>query len=108
MYWARALSHPLVLLGLIVDLLPIYGVIAWGWNAVPLVMLYWMENVIAGAMTIPRIIISGGSFGGFGFLAGIALSAFFIFHYGMFCMVHGTFLVVFASFTNPETLDTAP
>jgi hypothetical protein len=108
MYWARALSHPLVLAGLVIDLLPIYGVIAWGWNAVPLVMLYWMENVVAGVMTIPRLVISGASYGGFGMLAGLGLSLFFTFHYGLFCLVHGTFLVAFASISNPESLSTAP
>jgi hypothetical protein len=102
MYWARALSHPLVLVGLLVDLAPIYGVIAWGWNAVPLVMLYWLENVVAGVMTIPRLIISGTGYGGVGFFAGAALSVFFVFHYGLFCFVHGTFLMVFASIGDPE------
>jgi hypothetical protein len=109
-YWVRALSHPLVLLGFVVDLLPIYGVIAWGWNAVPLVMIYWMENVVAGVMTIPCIVISGGTFGGFGLLAGGALSLFFMFHYGLFCAVHGTFLIVFASFSlsGPDPIGNAP
>jgi len=108
MYWARALSHPLVLVGLFIDLLPIYGVIVWGWNAVPLVMLYWMENVIAGVMTIPRLVISGASYGGFGLLAGMGLSIFFVFHYGLFCLVHGTFLVAFASIGNPEGMGSMP
>ncbi len=95
--WARALTQPLVLIGLAVDLFPIYGVIAFGWNAVPLVMLYWMENIIAGVLTIPRIFISGASFGPLGIALGLFLSAFFVFHYGMFCAVHGTFLMVFVS-----------
>jgi hypothetical protein len=99
-YWARALSHPLVLLGLLVDLLPIYGVIAWGWNAVPLVMLYWMENVVAGVMTIPRLVISGASYGGVGLLAGSGLSLFFLFHYGMFWLVHGIFVFALPTFAG--------
>jgi hypothetical protein len=108
-YWARALGQPLVWLGLAVDLLPIYGVIAWGWNAVPLVMLYWMENIVAGAMTLPRIFIAGASFGPMGLVAGLGLCVFFVFHYGLFCFVHGIFLVGFASFAaGPEAMgDTA-
>jgi Family of unknown function (DUF6498) len=93
--WLRALTRPIVLLGLAVDLFPIYGVVAFGWNAVPLVMLYWMENIIAGVFTIPRIFISSASFGGLGFLLGAFLCVFFVFHYGLFCAVHGTFLMVF-------------
>lgn len=108
-YWGRALTQPVVWLGLAVDLLPIYGVIAWGWTAVPLVMLYWMENIVAGAMTIPRIVISGASYGGLGAVAGLAMSAFFIFHYGLFCLVHGTFLMVFAAFSSgPQALGAEP
>lgn len=108
-YWARALSHPIVLGGLLVDLLPIYGVIVWGWSAVPLVMLYWMENVIAGVMTIPRLVISGASFGAMGALGGVGLSLFFVVHYGMFCLVHGTFLIAFASMAaGPEAMQSSP
>jgi hypothetical protein len=95
--WLRALGQPIVLLGLAVDLFPIVGVLLWGWNAVPLVMLYWMENIIAGVLTLPRIFISGASYGAVGLLAGTVLSAFFVFHYGLFCAVHGTFLMAFAS-----------
>lgn len=95
--WARALTQPLVLVGLVVDLFPVYGVLAWGWNAVPLVLLYWMENIIAGVLTIPRVVISGAAYGGVGLLAGIGLSVFFVFHYGLFCAVHGSFLMGFIS-----------
>lgn len=100
MSWARALRQPLVLAGLAVDLFPIYGVIAFGWNAVPLVMLYWMENIIAGVLTLPRIFISGATFGVGGFAMGAFLCVFFVFHYGLFCAVHGTFLMVFVSMAN--------
>ncbi len=93
--WLRALRQPLVLAGLAVDLFPIYGVIAFGWNAVPLVMLYWMENIIAGVMTLPRIFISGATFGIGGFLLALFLCAFFVVHYGLFCAVHGSFLMAF-------------
>lgn len=108
-YWSRALTQPLVWLGLAIDLLPIYGVIAWGWTAVPLVLLYWMENIVAGVMTIPRLIISGASYGVMGLAMGLFLSVFFVFHYGLFCMVHGTFLMGFAAFASgPESMATMP
>lgn len=107
-YWQRALSNPMVLLGFLVDLLPIYAVIAWGWNASPLVMLYWMENVIIGVMTVPRLLISGARFGIGGVIGGVFMSAFFAFHYGMFCFVHGIFLVAFASWNGGEGMASAP
>lgn len=94
-YWARALRNPIVLIGLVVDLLPIFGVLLWGWGATPLVMLYWTENIIAGIMTLPRIFISAATFRLPGLLLGVFLCAFFVFHYGLFCAVHGTFLIAF-------------
>jgi hypothetical protein len=100
-YWSRALRNPVVLAGLAVDLAPIYAVAAWGWGAGPLVMVYWIENLIAGAMTLPRIFLSGARFGVGGVVAGAGLSAFFTLHYGLFCLVHGTFLIMFLSFTEP-------
>lgn len=99
----------MVLVGLAVDLAPVFAVLAWGWGAAPLVLLYWTENVIAGLMTIPRIVTAGARFGGYGVLAGVGMSAFFVFHYGLFCAVHGTFLMVFlAMSTDPSTINTAP
>lgn len=106
-YWLRALSNPIVLVGLAVDLTPIYAVIMWGWGATPLVLLYWIENIIAGVMTLPRIFISGASYGGMGFLLSIFLCAFFVFHYGLFCAVHGTFLMAFISFNADPPLGNA-
>lgn len=94
-YWARALRNPLVLLGLAVDLIPVYAVLVWGWTAAPLVMLYWLENVVAGVMTLPRILLSGAAFGWRGVLMAIFFGGFFTFHYGLFCFVHGIFLQVF-------------
>ncbi len=99
-YWGRALRNPKVLAGLAVDLVPIYAVVVWGWGAAPLVMLYWIENLIAGVMTLPRIFISSCTFGVFGVLLGLFLSVFFVLHYGLFCAGHGTFLMVFAGISG--------
>ncbi len=99
-YWARALRNPVVLAGLVIDLAPIAGVLLWGWGAAALVLLYWTENIIAGIMTLPRLIMSSAPFGGMGILLGLAMSAFFVFHYGLFCAVHGSFLMLFASFST--------
>ncbi len=103
--WGRALTQPLVLIGLAVDLFPILGVVMWGWSAVPLVLLYWMENIIAGVMTLPRLVMSGASYGAVGLFAGLVMSVFFVFHYGLFCAVHGTFLMVFVAMGNGTLAD---
>ena len=45
----RALS---VLVGLIANLIPLYGVLYWGWDTFQLLMLYWMATVIIAFWTI--------------------------------------------------------
>ncbi len=107
-YWLRALQSPVVLLGLAIDLIPIYAVLAWGWTAAPLVLLYWLENVVAGVMTLPRILISGAVYGWRGVLMALFLCAFFTFHYGLFCYVHGIFLQVFLLMSDAWTAPAGP
>lgn len=93
--FARTYRDPLAWLTLLVDLLPIIAVIFFGWKAVPLVALYWLENLVIGAFTIFRML---------GTIAANALNIpislfmvpFFTVHYGMFCFGHGIFLSAFA------------
>ena len=40
------------LIGLIGNLIPLYGVLYWQWDAFQLLMLYWMETVIVAFWTI--------------------------------------------------------
>ena len=93
---ARTYRDPIAAFGLIVDLIPIYAVLVLGWGAVPLVFLYWLENVVIGAATISRMILAGILGGSIALIGAVFLSVFFTFHYGMFCFVHGTFLMSFA------------
>lgn len=103
--FARTYRDPLAIAFLVVDMLPIVGVIAFGWNAVPLVFLYWLENLVIGLATIVRMLLSGAR-GSLPLLAGAAfLSAFFTVHYGMFCFVHGQFLAVLAGIGQGESPD---
>lgn len=93
---ARTYRDPIAAFGLIVDLIPIYAVLALGWGAVPLVFLYWLENVVIGAATISRMLLAGVLGGIVVLIGALFLSVFFTFHYGMFCFVHGIFLMTFA------------
>lgn len=101
--WRAAL---LVLLG---NLIPAAGVLVWGWDAASILFLYWCENVVIGLMTLPRLLTAQGSIAEtparpgtiripLGDLAGrLFLTAFFIVHYGLFCVGHALFLGVLAS-----------
>lgn len=92
----RTYYEPLALAGLIVDLIPVYAVLFLGWGAVPLVFLYWLENLVIGAVTLARMTaVAAGK--GLANLVGMAfLGPFFVVHYGLFCFVHGQFLNSFA------------
>ena len=112
-------NTPLLLL-IAVNLLPIVGVLFWGWNVFEIVSLYWFENVVIGAINILKMLTSCGdgsdvasdgkkSFvredpempdylrnptGGKALNHGVKLFLipFFTVHYGMFCFVHGIFV----------------
>ena len=94
---ARTYRDPMAWVILAVDLFPIIAVLTMGWGAAPLVFLYWLENLIVGAVALARMIGASVKDG----LSGLAtmgfIGPFFIVHYGMFCFVHGVFVSVFAS-----------
>lgn len=77
--------------------IPVAGVLFFGWAALPLLVFYWIENVVVGVVNCAKILIAGGTKDGVQRVLGVALVPFFIFHYGLFCFVHGIF--VFAMFT---------
>lgn len=93
--WREILRRPSVMFLIAVNLLPLLGVILFGWNVGFLMLLYWIETVVIGLFNIPKILTSrSGKTGGWGFaLAGnLFLTAFFIVHYGMFNFGHVVFL----------------
>ena len=76
---------------------PIVCILLFGWPAAVLLILYWCENVAIGAVTILKIAGSSMPLGRVGlFLSGF-LIPFFTVHYGLFCFVHGIFVLVMTS-----------
>ena len=73
---------------------PIVCVILFGWPAGVLLLLYWCENVIIGAVNALKIAASGLALGRAGLIINAFLLPFFVVHYGMFCFVHGIFVLV--------------
>lgn len=93
---ARTYRDPLAVASLGVDMLPLVGILLFGWGATPLVALYWLENIVIGGATIARMGATG--LAGIGnVLSCLFLIPFFTLHYGMFCWGHGTFLKMFAN-----------
>ncbi len=87
---SKGLKQPLSLLALVAaNLVPLVGVLFFGWDHTLVIALFWIENLIIGAFNVLRMVAvlavtkSGSRF---------FHPLFFIFHYGMFCTVHGVFL----------------
>jgi hypothetical protein len=102
------------------NLLPVAGVLLWDWNVFEIVSLYWFENVVIGVFNALKMLMATGEIqpgsqpagspkedpempaylktpvatGIAGHGIKLFLIPFFTFHYGMFCFVHGIFVVV--------------
>lgn len=101
----RTYRDPLAMLSLVADLLPIVGVILFGWGAVPLVALYWLENLVIGGFNILRMLATG-LVGPARMAGALFMSGFFTVHYGMFCFVHGVFLRSFDANSGSSVMET--
>jgi hypothetical protein len=82
---------------LFTNLFVLSGVIAWGWPPGNVFVLFWIENVILGAVTAVRILTAEGADAP-GSTDGPrwATAGFFVMHYGIFALVHGAFVAVIA------------
>lgn len=128
--------HRLTSLALVFsNVIPLIGVLFFGWLVFDVVLLYWIENVIIGVFNLVKIICCFPSVDGDADQSSEAspsnlgvkttaqqqaaeaaqasmesglgsqlikffLVPFFTFHYGMFCFVHGVFIV---NILDPET-----
>lgn len=100
----RSKTWPLVVvIGL--NLIPVVGVLFWGWSAFALIALYWMENVVIGVRTLASMIANAAVTGGANWLAALFFGGFFTFHYGLFCFGHGVFVMaLFGGNLNGDTI----
>jgi hypothetical protein len=98
-----AVSKPIfIVLLVLLNAMPVYGVLEWGWESFDLIFLYWLENLIIGAFMILRMVIRPYSHA-VEIAFPLFLVPFFTIHYGMFCFVHGTFVVsLFGKGLQPE------
>ena len=97
---ARTYRDPISWAILAVDLFPLLAVLTMGWGATPLVFLYWLENLIIGAVTLARMVAASVKNGPSGLAIMGFLGPFFIVHYGMFCLVHGVFVSAFSTLSG--------
>ena len=112
-FWNALKNAPSALVLIAANVLPLWQVVVGEWTAFDVVFLFWLENIIIGAFNVAKMLVAGA----IGMseapqiqetpasavlqwrtlrllrLAGaVFMSAFFAFHYGMFCFVHGIFV----------------
>jgi hypothetical protein len=85
---------------ILANLVPLAGVLWFGWDLVTLVAVYWAENGVVGVFAVGRILTaardspagSDDAAGSHGVAARLVLVPFFVLHYGTFWVVHGIFV----------------
>ncbi|HUG31168.1 MAG TPA: DUF6498-containing protein [Candidatus Limnocylindria bacterium] len=114
LYRRTATSRSALLL-LVANAIPLVGVAFFDWSLLTILVLYWLENGIVGFWNVPRIVMAEGLVAPLG-TAGMGatgramnrlavvgragLAIFFIFHYGVFWVVHGVFVVALPAFAD--------
>jgi hypothetical protein len=73
---------------------PILGVLFLGWTVFPLVLLYWLENVVVGGFNVAKLLMAQPREPAF-WLGKLFLIPFFMLHFGGFTYVHGVLVVAF-------------
>src|SRR5688572_25571351 len=82
------------------NLVALYGIFAFGWDVFPLVLLYWIENVIVGVLNVARMLCVDPEDRAT-WLGKLGMVPFFCVHYGMFTAIHGSLLLgVFADYES--------
>lgn len=89
-----------VVLAIAMNAITALGVVAFGWPAGNVFILFWVENAVIGAWSVVRILTARGKGGppvritvnGRRTNPGpVGLALFFCVHYGIFCLVHAVF-----------------
>ena len=101
--WYRVGSSVGAVVALIVaNLIPLVGVLFFGWSVWNILIVYWLENGIVGVFNVLKMATAQGT----GLPEGLTannrpttetrktrLIPFFIVHYGLFWVVHGIFVL---------------
>ncbi|MES2601664.1 MAG: DUF6498-containing protein [Pseudomonadota bacterium] len=86
------------------NLVPLAGILFWGWDTFVLLCLYCLETAVIGFWTIARVATMSrdpGSAAGRSIAGTLALAGFFTVHAGLFMTVH--MLFIYTLFAGPWT-----
>ncbi len=93
------------------NVVPLVGVVAFHWTVLSVLLLYWFENVVIGAINVLKMAFASPRSLSADIIK-VFLIPFFMFHYGMFTFVHGMFILALfghlsGPFPGPTTFTTA-
>ena len=74
------------------NLVPLAGVLFFGWSVFATLLLFWVENVIVGGFNVLRMLWAQPD-NPLIWVAKAGTIPFFIIHYGLFTTVHGVFVL---------------
>jgi predicted membrane channel-forming protein YqfA (hemolysin III family) len=80
------LRYPFVIVLIAANLVPLAGVLFWGWDLFVLMTAYWMETGVIGIWTIVQMAMLAR-------WGALFYVPFFVVHFGMFMIGHLLFLV---------------
>jgi len=83
------------------NLVPLIGVLFFGWDSMLVLALFWIENLIIGAFNLIKMLTITVRDR---ILKGVFLSLFFVVHYGLFCAAHGKLLAKLLEIDNVSQL----
>ena len=123
--WYRLGSSIGAVVALVVaNLIPLIGVLFFGWSVWNILVIYWLENGIVGVINVLKMSVATGDevTPGVTFMVNgrpatsstkMGLIPFFIVHYGIFWFVHGIFVLTLPAFfslmsDDGMTLDIGP
>lgn len=96
----------------IANLIPLVGVLLFGWSVWNILVIYWLENGIVGFINVLKmtsatgedvrgsavdLVINGQPATA---MSKVALVPFFVVHYGIFWFVHGIFVLTLPAFLS--------
>jgi hypothetical protein len=90
----RFLRAPSVIVLILANLVPLAGVLLWGWDLLDLMILYWMETGIIGFYAIIQMAIAAR-------WGALFYVPFFVIHFGGFMAGHLFFVLVMFSGQKP-------
>jgi hypothetical protein len=74
------------------NLVPLYGVVFLRWDVFPVLMLFWVENVVVGVFNVLRMLVVSPSDPS-AWVGKVFMIPFFCVHYGAFTAGHGMFVI---------------